>query len=64
MTNQQDMTMAVSTKSPDSRWVALDTRDKVISEGINPTDVISEAEKVSSNFSLMFVPAKGNTYIF
>jgi len=59
-----DIAMIVTPKNPDSRWVALDSNDKVISEGINPSEVISEANKISNDYFIMYLPIEGNTYIF
>lgn len=64
MTNHKDMSMVVSPQSKDSRWVALDSNDKIISEGKTPNEVLVSAKKIADNFFLMFVPLEGNTYVF
>ena len=58
-------TPVIKTKKPDSRWVALDISsiDKIIAEGKEPGDVIIEAKKTGKEFTLMFVPKLGDTYI-
>lgn len=61
---KDEMPLVVSAKSPDSRWVALDNNNAIISEGKTPNEAIQEAKKVTDDFALMFVPVEGNTYIF
>ena len=60
----QDIILSVHPKDPNSRWVALDNDDNIISEGKNPKEVTLEADKTSKNYFIMFVPTEGNTYIF
>lgn len=60
----EEIPITVSPKSPDSRWVALDSNDKIIAEGKTPEFVVKEAEKRSDNFIIMYIPIEGNTYIF
>lgn len=59
-----DITMTISPKSPDTRWVALDEKNNIISEGKTPGEAIEKAKNTGKEFTLMFVPLKGNTYIF
>jgi hypothetical protein len=55
----------IEVKNKDSNWVALDiVNSSVISEGVTPEEATEKAEKISNNFMLMFVPKKGETYIF
>ena len=58
-------TSVIKPKDPKSKWVALAIfeNDKIIAEGIEPDDVIEKAKKTGKEFSLMFVPKKGTTYI-
>lgn len=56
--------MSVCPKSEDSRWVALNDKNAIISEGKTPVEARDLAQKISEKFSLMFVPIKGATYIF
>lgn len=51
-------------KNANSRWVALDINNKIISEGIKPETVRAKAEKISDVFFLVFVPKPGAKYIF
>jgi hypothetical protein len=51
-------------KRPEARWVALDKHDQIISEGKTPSEVLTKAKLLASDFILMFVPAQGNIYIF
>jgi hypothetical protein len=59
-----DNTITITPKNPESRWVALDENDNIISEGKTPEEVIKEAKKKSADYFLMFIPEEGNTYIF
>lgn len=64
MKNEQNLTMIVSPQNPDSRWVALDNNNKIIIEGIEPSDVITNAEKITKDFCMMFIPKPGVSYVF
>jgi len=56
--------MVIKTTNPDSRWVAIDIiNDTIIAEGVEPNDAVEQAEKLGVEFSLMFVPKPGVTYI-
>jgi|KBSMisStaDraftv2_1062788.scaffolds.fasta_scaffold3276522_1 hypothetical protein len=57
-------TITITPKNPEAKWVAIDQSNKIISEGQNPNEVIDAAKKITDNFTIMFVPKKGNTYIF
>ncbi|UEG49735.1 DUF5678 domain-containing protein [Ferruginibacter lapsinanis] len=61
---QQKFVLTVRPKHADSRWVALDVNDKIISEGKNPKDVSFQAQKICSKFFLFFIPERGHTYVF
>jgi hypothetical protein len=63
---QKDLDLVIKPKNPDSRWVALDLfdDDKIIAEGIDPSDVTEKAKITGKQFMLMFVPNQGETYIF
>jgi len=55
----------IEVTNKDSNWVALDiVNSSVIAEGVTPEEATEKAEKISNNFMLMFVPKKGETYIF
>lgn len=56
--------ITVSPKSPETRWVALDQKNEIISEGKTPAEAIEQAKKITDNYTLMFVPLEGNTYFF
>jgi hypothetical protein len=60
----EDLTTMVSPKNPESQWITVDESGKLISEGKTPDEAISIAEKITSNFTVVFVPKQGNTYIF
>ncbi len=64
MNTTDEITMTVLPQNPESRWVALDSNDMIISEGKNPNEVIVDAQTKSDNFFMMFIPIEGNTYIF
>ena len=64
MQETNDIVMAVSPKSPDSRWVTLGSDDSIISEGKTPDEAISLAKQKTDDYFLMFVPIAGNTYVF
>ena len=59
-----DITITITPKNPDSRWVTLDDDNKIISEGKTPGETIELAKKTGKTYKLMFVPEQGNTYIF
>ncbi len=59
-----DITITITPKSPDSRWVTLDDDNNIISEGKTPEEAIELAKKAGKSYTLMFVPMQGNTYIF
>ena len=61
---ENDITITIKPKNPESRWVALDEDNNIISEGKTPNEVIEAAKQKNNNFSVMFVPIEGNTYIF
>ena len=65
-TGKIDNTKEIKIKvKKDTRWVALDiVNNDVISEGGTPEEVTEEAEKITKNFLLMFVPKRGETHIF
>ena len=64
MQEVSNISMMVSPQSPDSRWVALDINDKIISEGRTSEEAISLANKLTNDYFLMFIPIEGNTYVF
>ena len=56
--------LTITPHNPKTRWVALDNNDKIISEGETPVIVSEDARKKTNDFSIMFIPTAGNTYIF
>ncbi len=62
----KDLDIKVKPTNPDSRWVALDIKekDRIIAEGKEPADAINSANKTGKEYSLLFIPKKGDTYIF
>ena len=64
MTETKSITMVVSPERPDSRWVALDLNNSIISEGKTPQEVKLLADEKGKDYFMMFIPAEGNTYIF
>ena len=64
MKEPKDLTLTVSPSSPDSRWIALDESDNLISEGKTPEEASALAKKITDVFFLMFVPKQGVSYIF
>ncbi len=61
--SNDDITITVNPKKKDSNWVAVNENGKMVAEGKTPAEVTEEAKKVCDNFSLIFVPKEGNTYI-
>lgn len=59
-----DITITITPKNPESRWVTLDEDNNIISEGKTPEEAIEAAKKTGKPFTVMFVPLEGNTYIF
>jgi hypothetical protein len=62
--NINDNPLIVAPKNPDARWIALDNNDSVISEGKTPAETIKEAEKITQDYALMFVPIEGNSCFY
>jgi hypothetical protein len=59
-----DITITITPKSSESRWVTLDEDNNILSEGKVPGDAIEKARETGKSFTVMFVPLEGNTYIF
>lgn len=64
MENSNQIMVAIMPKNPKTKWVALGANDEIISEGDTPVMVAEDARKKTDEFSIMFIPAPGNTYIF
>lgn len=64
MNRTEEIPTTISPTNPNSRWVALDNNDKIISEGETPITVIEAAEKKTADYIIMYVPKEGTTYIF
>ncbi len=49
-----------------SKFVALDVKDRtrIIAEGRTAESAARKARKCGKPFSMMFVPARGRTYVF
>ncbi len=62
--NNNNIMVAITPKNPKTKWVALDANEVIISEGDSPMNVAQEAKKKTTDFSIMFIPAPGHTYIF
>lgn len=56
--------LTISPTKPDTKWVALNNADEIIAEGKTPEETMEKAKKISNDFSLVFTPLEGNTYIF
>ncbi len=55
----------IKIKNAENSWVALDLfNSEVLAEGKTPEEVEEIAIKTQKKFILMFVPKKGETYIF
>jgi hypothetical protein len=61
---EDDITITIKPKNPDSNWVTVDDKGNMISEGKTPAEAIEKAKKISDNFSVIFVPKEGESYIF
>lgn len=61
---EDEITINIKTQNPDSNWVTVDEHGKMISEGKTPAEAIEKAKKISDNFSVIFVPKEGESYIF
>ncbi|TFH12763.1 MAG: hypothetical protein E4H02_12830 [Lentisphaerales bacterium] len=59
-------TVNISVRNKNSRYVALDLRkqNEVIAEGRTAASVADKARKTGRQFSMMFVPKRGKTYVF
>ncbi len=64
MFKTDDDTITITPKNPDSKWVAIDSDNKIIAEGIEAGEVIEKAKESKVEFTLLFIPQKGNTYLF
>ena len=63
-TTDDDITITVKPKNPESNWVTVDESGNMISEGITPAEAIEAAKKITDNFSVIFIPKEGKSYIF
>ena len=57
------ISIRIKPKKGATRWVAIDSRNKIISEGSNPNSVSKKAEKITANFSLAFIPKEDLSYV-
>ena len=59
-TIEKDLTLHVTPINGDSRWVALDSNDKIVSEGKTPKEALNSAKlvKQGEKLFLMFIPIK------
>jgi hypothetical protein len=64
MESSNEIMVAITPKNSKTKWVALDDKDRIISEGDSPVMVANDAIKQTDDFSIMFIPAPGHTYIF
>jgi hypothetical protein len=62
--NNNDTIIMPKPKNPDSRWMTVDENDNLISEGKTPDEAIKLAKEKTENYTLLFVPKEGSTYIF
>jgi len=62
--NESNNTLFVTPQNPESRWVALDVHDKIISEGETPDEVQKKAMEIAEKFFLLYIPIKDNNYVF
>lgn len=51
-------------KNPDSRWMTVDENGNLISEAKTPDEAIKLAKINTNNFTVLFIPKEGTTYIF
>lgn len=59
-----DTTITAKPTNPASMWITVDERGNLISEGVTPDEAIKIAKQKTDNFTVLFVPKEGNTYIF
>lgn len=62
--NDNDTIIMPKPSNPDSRWMTVDEDGNLISEGKTPEEVIKFAKEKTDNFTVLFIPKKGSTYIF
>lgn len=62
--NDHDTITIGKPKNADSRWMTIDVDGNIISEGKTPDEAISLAKKKTENYTVIFVPKEGSTYIF
>lgn len=62
------MSAAIQIKptKPRSRYVALDLkhRSRILAEGTTVAAVVKRAEKTGKEYSMMYLPPKGKTFIY
>lgn len=61
---EKDIILTIKPQDPDSNWITIDEHGTIISEGKTPTEAIEIARSVTDNFTVIFVPKKGISYIF
>lgn len=58
------MLHSITPKDPKTTWVALDNKSVIIAEGNTPVSVSEQAKHKTEDFSIMFIPSIGHTYIY
>ena len=58
--------ITITPEKATTRFVAVDGKDRsrVLAEAKTAKAVLREAEKTGRSFSVMYIPAKGETYVF
>lgn len=64
MVKNSNNSMVIMPANTESRWIAIGSKNEILSEGKTMVEVNDHAIKKSNSFILTFVPIKGETYIF
>jgi hypothetical protein len=59
-----DTLFMITPSDPNSNWITIDENGKLLTEGRTPNDAIEAALKKTKDFTVIYVPKEGNTYIF
>ncbi|SFP92506.1 hypothetical protein [Parafilimonas terrae] len=64
LSEPNDIVALPKPKNPNSRWMTLDEHGNLISEARTPDEAIKLAKLKTENFTVLFIPKEGTTYIF
>jgi hypothetical protein len=59
-----DTIFMITPSDPNSNWITIDEHGKLLTEGRTPNEAIEAARAKAKDFTVIFVPKEGNSYIF